>query len=170
MTSNSTTSSVRGRPLKYSKDFVEQFYEIMDEEIEQGGGIEAICVRLNISESTYHRWQHEHEEWKDVCGVFKLKHQAFVKKWFWRGANGANGEKWDPRSSTVIINNVCGWSQRQAAEGGTSINIQNMNVLNNANVDKELVYLMEKYKAQDLATLTQMALEDNTAIDVEPEE
>lgn len=122
----------KGRPTLYSKELVDQVLDFR----ENGMSISQVCAQLRISRQTYYNWLKQHQELSKANDVGDELHRAFHEEILLAGALGKI-KGYNVTAHLAYMNNAVKNFDRTGAGQKASINIENMNVLNDLS-DRQL--------------------------------
>ena len=162
----SDTSGIKrllGRPKKYTIEHAEKFIESMKNGLTK---VEA-AVELGIARSTMYEWAKEHKEFAKAFQFGQDCALAYNIKLMRMGALGQI-PKYNVTAHNSIMNNMFreDWNRNpEMNQGNKTININNMNVLQDKSIDELVTYIENISETPVIKDVVDLKVYDN-----EPEE
>ncbi len=133
-----TSNTSVGRPTKFNRKWVEKTKELM-----ATGKSENVAIReLGISRDTFYRWKREHPEFLAAINDGKVYgqsvHEEIIEAIAQGRVKGASVAAYQ-----MLMRNVYGWDKNQDANVSQTINIGQMNFLENKSVDELVNYIQD---------------------------
>jgi len=115
----------KGSYRKYKEEYADQMYKLMSSE----GALDChLCKKFKISGKTFYKWLDEIEEFKEAHEKGLPACEAW---WVDKGMEGMQGKVKGFNAMTWIMfmNNKFKWSRNSGEQGNQTININQVNVL-----------------------------------------
>ena len=151
----------QGRPTKYHSGLPIELIRLMS----QGYTNTWVCAQWDISEQTFYNWIKEYDDFRSAYEIGLPKCKVWwetVGKEMMDGTKDVNGFK--PWIAFMNAKFRYSGADHTPVQHGNTININNMNVLNNtpAEVNKQLAQLMDKYGATNIDDLKALVYDGQT--------
>jgi hypothetical protein len=132
-----------GRPFKYQDSYPDKIVEMM-----RGGALNCdLWAELDVCKDTFYEWIRTYPDFEDAYRRGRAKAESYWARQL-KEMTIAKDDK-GCKACIMILNNNFGWGKGDGQAGSQTINIGNMNVLQNNKTDQELIELIQE-KMQSL--------------------
>ena len=123
---------ITGRPVEYKPEYCKELLDLGEKEILSKS---MIAYHFRKSRTTIYKWMKDNPEFNDAVNTVLAWGQGQYEKLLVRGMK--KEIKMDSTVAAIYGNNVCGYRNGKE-DGGNTINIGNMNVLQALSTDELL--------------------------------